>query len=99
MSSFASSGRDRSAAEKDDVARALRFELLDDERKERHVRAGEDREADAVGILLDRRLHDLLGRLEEPGVDHFHAGIAQRARDHLRAAVVAVETGLRDDDS
>ena len=80
-------------------SRALRFELLDDQRKERHVRAGEDREADAVGIFLNRGLHDLLGRLEEPGIDHFHARVAQRARDHFRAAVVAVEAGLSDDDS
>ncbi len=74
-------------------------QLLDDERKERHVRAGENRQADAVGVLLDRGLHDLLGRLEETGIDHLHPGIAQRPRDHLRPAVVTVEAGLSDDDA
>ena len=42
---------------------------------------------------------DLLGRLPQAGVDHFHAGVAQRARDDLRATIVAVEAGLRDDDT
>jgi len=80
-------------------ARRLSFELLDDQRKERHVRARQDRQADPVGVLLNRRLHDLLRRLEQPRVDHFHPRIAQRASDYLCAAVVAVESGLRNDDA
>ena len=75
------------------------LQLLDDEREERHVRAGEDREADAVGVFLDRGLHDLLGRLEESGVDDLHARVAQGSRDDLCAAIVAVEAGLSDDDA
>ena len=63
------------------------------------VRAGEDRDANHVRILLQRRLDDLLRRLAQAGVDHFHPGIAQRTGDHLRAPVVAVETRLRDDDA
>ena len=42
---------------------------------------------------------DLLRRLPQAGVDDLHAGVAQRARDDLRAAVVAVEPRLGDDDS
>ena len=42
---------------------------------------------------------DLLGRLAQAGVDHFHAGVAQRARNHLGAAIVPVEPRLGDDDS
>ena len=42
---------------------------------------------------------DLLGRLAQAGVDDFHAGVAQRARDDLGAAIVPVEPRLRDDDS
>ena len=42
---------------------------------------------------------DLLGRLAQAGVDHLHAGVAQRAGDHLGAPVVAVEAGLGDHDS
>ena len=34
-----------------------------------------------------------------PGVDDLHAGVAQRAGDDLRAAVVPVEAGLGDDDA
>src|SRR5581483_2443991 len=56
-------GRNGAAAEKDDVLRVLRFELLHDKRKERHVRAAENREANAVGIFLNRGLYDLFGRL------------------------------------
>ena len=67
---------------------------LDQPAEQRHVRAGEDREADQVGVLLDRGLHDLLGRLVEAGVDHLVAGVAQRAGHDLGAAVVAVETRL-----
>src|SRR5215467_7679371 len=64
--------RNRSAAEKYDIARIAAFQLLDDERKERHVRAGKNREPDAVGVFLNRGLHDLFGRLKESGIDHFH---------------------------
>ena len=41
---------------------------------------------------------DRVGRLEDPGVDDLHAGVAQRPRDHLGPAVVAVEARLREDD-
>src|SRR4029079_1762970 len=57
-----------------------------------------DRDPDRVGVLLDRRLHDLLGRLVEAGVDHLHPGVAEGAGDDLRAAVVPVEPRLRDHD-
>ena len=42
---------------------------------------------------------DLLRRLAQAGVDHLHAGVAQRAGDDLGAAVVAVEPRLGNDDS
>ena len=64
-----------------------------------HVRAREDREADHVSIFLQGRAHDLLGRLAQAGIDDLHARVAQRACDDLGAPIVAVETGLRDDDS
>ena len=63
------------------------------------MRAGEDREPDRVRVLLDRGLGDLLRRLMQAGVDHLHAGVPQGARDDLRAAVVAVQSGLGDDDA
>ena len=72
---------------------------LDDPREQGHVGAGQDRQADRVGVLLDRRLDDLLGRLVQAGVDDLHAGVAQRAGDHLGPAVVAVQARLGDDDA
>ena len=92
-------GRNRPAAEKHDVARVLLAQLFDDQREERHVGAGEDREADPVGVFLDRGLDDLFGGLKEPGVDHFHPRVAQCARYHLGATVVSVESGFGDDDA
>ena len=63
------------------------------------MRAGQDADADDVDVLLDRRLDDLLRRAMQAGVDDVHAGVAQRARDDLDAAVMAVEADLGDDDA
>jgi hypothetical protein len=63
-----------------------------------HVRAGQDGQADDIGILLERRSGNLLWRLAQAGVNHFHAGVSQRAGDDFRAAVVPIEAGLGDDD-
>ena len=90
---------DRPADNQHHVLRALAPEQLGDPRHERHVRARQDREPDRVGVLLKHGLDDLLGRLVQTGVDHLHAGVAQRAGDDLRPAVVPVETRLRHDDS
>ena len=67
-----------------------------DARHERHVRARQDRQADDVDVLLERRGHDHLRRLAEARVDDLEALVAQAPREHLRPAVVAVEAGLRD---
>src|SRR4051794_19881042 len=91
--------RDRPAHREQHVVDALRAQQLDDPRHERHVRAGQDRQADRVGVLLDHGLDDLLRRLVQAGVDDLHAGVAQGAGDDLGAAVVAVEAGLGHDDA
>ena len=70
-----------------------------DPRADVHVRAGQDGQADHIRVLLQRRGDDLLRRLAQAGVDHLHAGVAQRPGDDLGAAVVAVEARLGDDDS
>ncbi len=61
--------------------------------------AGEERQPDGVGVLLDHRLGHLLRRLVEAGVDDLEAGVPQGPGDDLGAAVVPVEPGLGDDDS
>src|ERR671915_1129284 len=85
---------DRPPDDHEHVLGALVAQPVQDSRHERHVRAGEDGDADGVRVLLDRRLDDLLGRLVKPRIDDLHPGVAKRAGDDLGASVVAVETGL-----
>ena len=66
-------------------------------RQQRHVRAGQDRQPDHVDVLLERSGDDHLRRLAQAGVDDLEALVAQAAREHLRATVVAVEAGLGDE--
>ncbi len=61
---------------------------------EREVGAVVHGDADDVDILLRRHGRDRLGRLAQPRVDHFAAGVAQDPRHHPQAAVVAVEPDL-----
>jgi hypothetical protein len=56
--------------------------------------AQEHREPHDVNVLLDGRDRDALWRLEEPGVDDLHPGVAQQARHNLDAPVVPVGGGL-----
>ena len=69
---------------------------LEDAPADGQVGAGEDAEADDVGVLLLGGGDDLLRALPQPGVDDLHARVAQRAGHHLGAPVVAVEAGLGD---
>ena len=78
-------------------SRPCSLEQLADAGEQRHVRAGEDREADHVDVFLDGRAGDHLRRLVQAGVDDFHAGVTQRGGDDLGAAVVAIEAGLGDE--
>src|SRR6266550_22037 len=87
-------GDDAAARDQDLVPPGLSEQLLHP-REQRHVRPGENRQPDDVRVFLDRRLGDLLGRLVQAGVDHFHSSVAQSGGDDLGDAVVAVEPGLR----
>ena len=58
---------------------------------------GQDRQSDDVDVLLERGGGDHLGRLAKTGVDDLEAFVAQAAREHLRAAIVAIEAGLGDE--
>ncbi len=64
-----------------------------------HVGAAQNRQADHIRVFLQRRRGNLLGRLAQPRVNHFHAGIPERPGDHLGTAVVPIESGLGDDDA
>src|SRR6476659_4210445 len=90
---------DDPAAEDDHVVDVVGLQQFQGLGEQRHVRAGQDRQPDGVGVLLDDGLDDLLRGLVQPGVDHLHARVAQGARDDLRAAVVTVEPRLRHDHS
>ncbi len=63
------------------------------------VRAGEDRKADDVDVLVARRGRDLLGREADALVDHLHADITGTNRDLLGAVGMPVEPGLADEDA
>jgi hypothetical protein len=47
---------------------------------------------------LDRSGGDLFGGLMKAGVDDFHPGIAQGARDYLYPSIVSIKTRLGDQD-
>src|SRR6185436_2888803 len=91
--------RNDAADDDEHVLETLLAEQLHHARTDVHVRPRQDREADGVRILLERGGDDLFGSLAQPGINHFHAGIAQGAGNHLRATVVAVEPGLGNDDA
>ncbi len=80
-------------------SRPLRLEQLHQPRRDVIVGAGEDRQADHVGVFLERGRGDHFGRLPEAGIDDLHARVAQRAGDDLGAAIVPVEARFGDDNS
>jgi hypothetical protein len=51
-------------------------------------------DADGIHVFLQCSGGDHFGRLTQAGVDDFHSGIAKRACDDLRTAVMAVKPGL-----
>src|SRR5262245_16586528 len=91
--------RNDSANHDEHIVEPLLLEEIHETRRDVIVGAGEDRQADDVGVLLQRGRHDLLGGLAKTRVDDFHPSIAQRPGNDLGAAVVTIETGLGNDDS
>ena len=55
------------------------------------MRPGKNAQTQPVGVFVSDGANHGLGRLPQPGVDDVHAGVAERAGDHLDAAVVAIE--------
>ena len=85
-------GRDDPAHQYQHIAPALFLQALHHPGDERQVGPGEQRQADGVGILLHHGLDHLFRRLMESGVDDLEPGIPQGPGDHLRPAVVAVQS-------
>ena len=75
-------------------SRPCSLEQFADAREERHVRAAQDRQADDVDVFLHGGGRDHLRRLMQSGINDFHARVAERGGDDLRAAIVTVEAGL-----
>src|SRR5262245_62071897 len=87
-------GRDDAADDDRDLAGALLAQAAQDLLDQRHVRAGEDGEADDVHTLLERGVGDAGWREADALVDHLDAGIAGGYRDLLGTVAVAVEAGF-----
>ena len=86
-------------AKTNDVVEITGAQLVDDLRDERHVRAGQDRQANGVGVFLQCRLRHELGRLEQAGVHDLEPRVAQGPCDHFGPPIVSVQPGLGDDDA
>jgi hypothetical protein len=82
------------ASDDENIVNVLLFEQLHDPGKNDVVGAREDRQPDTVDVLLKSGVHDLFGRLSQPGVNHLHSGIAEGAGHNFSAAVVAIKAGL-----
>src|SRR5690606_102393 len=87
------------AADDDDALAVLLLERLQYLGKDRHVCAGQKTDAQHVDVLLHRGERHLPGGTVKSGGDHVHPGIAQRPRNDLDAAVVAIEPDLGQHDA
>ncbi len=76
----------------------LSLQQVDDPREQRHVRAGEHREADRVSASVSAVRMICSGRPAQPGVHHFDAGIAEGSGHDLRAAIMTIESRFGDHD-
>lgn len=68
-------------------------------RDQRHMRAGKNRKADDINVLLDCGLHHHLRRLMKPRVDDFEARITQRPRHNFGATIVTIQTRLSNENA
>src|SRR5262249_4797798 len=72
---------------------------FEDPRHQGHVRAGQKAQSEPIGVFVGDSAHNSFGDLPKPSVDHMHAGVAQRPRHDLDAAIVAVEPDLGEHDA
>src|SRR5260370_42107337 len=88
--------RNYTADDDQDVVHMFLAQQFHHARNNRIVRTREDRQSDDLDVLLQRGVYNHLRSLAQAGVNYFHAGVAESARDHLRPPVVAVQTGFGD---
>ena len=86
--------RDDPANKHGDILHALFVEQFHKLRAQGIVCARQDRKADHVDVFLNCSAHYHFRRLAQSGIDDFHAGVAQRAGDHFRAAIMTVQAGV-----
>ena len=91
--------RNDTADDHQHVVHAALAQQLHDPRTDVHMRAGQDRQPDHVGVFLEGGGDDLLGRLPKARVDHLHPGVAECTGNDLGAAIVPVEARLGNDDA
>jgi hypothetical protein len=91
--------RDDPAPKDDDVGSAAGLQLLYNLGEKSSVGTGEAGHANGVDILLNRSLGDLSRCLMKPRVDHLVPGISERSCNHFGTAIVAIETGLSNENS
>ena len=82
-----------------DVIESAVLQLSDDAREEGEMRARQQREPDAIRILLEDGLGDLFGSLMQPGVDDLEPMVPESSGDGLGTAIMTVKARLRNDDS
>jgi len=74
-------------------------QVVDRRRDKRIVAAGEDAEAERIGILVDHHARDIFRGLPESRINDVRARVPERQSDDFCAGIVPVEARLRDDDS
>jgi hypothetical protein len=87
------------AGNEQNIVDSLTAEQFADARKDGIMRAGEDGDANSVDVLLNGGAYNLFRRLPKAGIDYFHTGISQRARDNFGATVMAIKSGFGDKDA
>src|SRR4030095_6675521 len=89
--------RNNAADHDQHVVETLFAQQLHHPRADVHMGAGQNRQADGIRVLLQRRRDNLLGSLPETRIDHFHPGVPQGPGDDLGTAVVAVKSRFGND--
>ena len=82
---------DHATPEDHDVIESAVLQLSDDAREEGEMRARQQREPDAIRILLEDGLGDLFGSLMQPGVDDLEPMVPESSGDGLGTAIMTVK--------